>query len=372
MKFYLAPMEGITGYVFRNAVHEQFGYGVDKYFTPFIEPHVNKGCMKHREKNDVIPEHNRGMHVVPQILTNSGEAFLLAESILKEYGYSELNINLGCPSATVTTKYRGSGLLRDKTRLDEMLAEIFEKTSCEISVKTRIGYDDPDEWAGILDIYNKYPLKELIIHPRVRNEFYDGAVHTDAFIYALDSCRCPLCYNGDIRSTEDYDRLMSELSGCGSAGQADAVMAGRGMVEDPSLLMRLKTHTENADGGCVSLSADADTQAHRDEKNIMLSLNDKTDITEAAAETMNSMHGRQERISADEIRKFTDRLMCGYRELLSGDTPVLHKMKEIWSWLIRSFPEHEKYLKRIVKAKKISEYQAAADEALEAYRHIYG
>ena len=344
MKFYMAPMEGITGYVFRNAVNAHFNESADKYFTPFIEPHVKKKGMTNRERNDVLPEHNVGIDLVPQILTNSAEAFLMCEQELKAFGYRELNINLGCPSPTVTTKGRGSGLLKEKARLDEMLAQIFDETECEISIKTRIGFDDPDEWADILDIYNKYPLKELIIHPRVRNEFYTGAVHTDAFIYALEKSRHSLCYNGDICSAKDYERLLDVISidadngkKCISTDETDmnvdncrrmpdAVMIGRGMVADPGLIKRLKTKT------------------------------DKT-----ASDSLEN--GKL--ISAEEIRAFTDDLLNGYIELMSGETPVLHKMKEIWTWLIVGFPDKDKCLKRIVKSKSVAEYRLAADAALK-------
>ena len=368
MKFYLAPMEGITGYIFRNAVEAQFGCGVDKYFTPFIEPHINKGCMTHREKNDVLPEHNRGMNIVPQILTNSAEAFLLAEKHLTDLGYRELNINLGCPSPTVTTKYRGSGLLRDTARLDEMLAEIFEKTSCEVSVKTRIGYSDPIEWQDILGIYNKYPLKELIIHPRVREEFYGGNVHTDAFIYALKNSRHQLCYNGDIRNTEDYDNVMRILSESCGTRLPDAIMSGRGMVEDPSLLMRLKAHADavsdksKANKTASSGPASEDSSEHNAASGSIVG---GSDAVKAHAGSCRAVSA--DKISAEEIRIFTDRLAAGYGELLSGDTPVLHKMKEVWSWLINGFPDQDRLLKRIVKAKKMSDYKAAVDAALKAY-----
>ena len=340
----MAPMEGITGYVFRNAVNAHFNESADKYFTPFIEPHVKKKGMTNRERNDVLPEHNVGIDLVPQILTNSADAFLMCEQELKAFGYKELNINLGCPSPTVTTKGRGSGLLKEKARLDEMLAQIFDETECEISIKTRIGFDDPDEWADILDIYNKYPLKELIIHPRVRNEFYAGAVHTDAFIYALDHSRHLLCYNGDICSAEDYERLLDVISTGAYNGimctandekdanvdkrhrMPDAVMIGRGMVADPGLIKRLKSKKH---------------------------------------ETTECIYKSGKLISAEDIRAFTDDLLNGYIELMSGETPVLHKMKEIWTWLIVGFPDKDKCLKRIVKSKSVAEYRIAADEALK-------
>ena len=316
MKLYLAPLEGITGYVFRNTVHEQFGRGIDKYFTPFIEPHPHKKCMPSRAVNDIRSEHNRDICVVPQILTNSAEAFAYAEREITPYGYKELNINLGCPSGTVTSKFRGSGLLQDINMLDEFLAAVFEASECDISIKTRIGYSDPDEWPKILEVYKKYPLKELIIHPRVREEFYNGTVHYDAFKYALNNCELPLCYNGDINSKENFDKITELFNQCRKA--PDAIMLGRGMVRNPALIEYI------------------------------------------------SGNRPESRLTAAELKRFTDALTAGYKELLSGDTPVLHKMKEVWSWLILDIPNHDKLLKKIVKSKKMSDYEAAVQEVFRS------
>ena len=157
MQFYLAPMEGLTGYVYRSAYHKYFP-AADRYFTPFI---TNKK-MSSRERNDILPEHNEGMTVLPQILTNQAEDFLSLTKELKEYGYDTVNLNLGCPSGTVVAKRRGSGLLAWPHTLDAFLDEIFSSCDCRISIKTRLGTTDTDEWETLLAIYDKYPLEELI------------------------------------------------------------------------------------------------------------------------------------------------------------------------------------------------------------------
>ena len=162
MQFYLAPMEGLTGYVYRSAYHKYFP-AADRYFTPFI---TNKK-MSSRERNDILPEHNEGMTVLPQILTNQAEDFLSLTKELKEYGYDTVNLNLGCPSGTVVAKRRGSGLLAWPHTLDAFLDEIFSSCDCRISIKTRLGTTDTDEWETLLAIYDKYPLEELIIHPLI-------------------------------------------------------------------------------------------------------------------------------------------------------------------------------------------------------------
>ena len=170
MKFYLAPMEGLTGFVFRNAYQKHFG-DIDTYFTPFI----NNKKMNYKEIKDILPEHNKGMHVVPQILTNRAEDFLAIAKELGNYGYESVNLNLGCPSGTVVTKHRGAGFLAVPEELDHFLEEIFADCPLRISVKTRIGINDAGEWERILSIYEKYPMEELIIHPRVQKDFYSSS-----------------------------------------------------------------------------------------------------------------------------------------------------------------------------------------------------
>ena len=105
MKYYLAPMEGITGYIYRNA-YEKFFHNIDKYFTPFIVPNQSRS-LKTKELRDILPENNQGMNIVPQILTNDSEGFIVTAKKLKQLGYNEVNLNLGCPAGTVVSKNRG-------------------------------------------------------------------------------------------------------------------------------------------------------------------------------------------------------------------------------------------------------------------------
>ena len=137
MKIYLAPMEGITTYIFRNAFEKYYG-GVDKYFTPFLTASHLKG----REKRDVDPDNNSVPSLVPQILTNDSELFIKIAEQLAELGYREVNLNLGCPSGTVTGKGRGAGFLDRTAELDRFLYDIYNKLpEMDISIKTRIGME---------------------------------------------------------------------------------------------------------------------------------------------------------------------------------------------------------------------------------------
>ncbi len=303
MKIYLAPLEGITGWIFRSAVHECFG-GFDKYFVPFIRPN-QMGHLSAREKKDILPEHNTGMRTVPQILTNRADDFLRTAEKLKDFGYEEVNLNLGCPSKTVVTKGRGAGFLADPAGLDRFLGEIFEKSPVRISLKTRLGMEDASEFTALMKIYNKYPAEELIIHPRVQKDFYKNTPDLQAFARAADISRIPVCYNGDIFSVEDYERFTERFPG------TDRVMTGRGVLKDPSLARKLR-------GGRGA---------------------DK-----------------------EELRRFHDILYAGYCEEMSGDRTILYKMKELWTYLAPLFSDSKKYAKKIKKAEKCIVYEQIIED----------
>lgn len=303
MKFYLAPLEGITGYIYRNAYQKYF-HNIDKYFTPFITPHTNR-CLNSREKNDILPEHNRGMKVVPQVLTNCAEDFIKIGKTLQEYGYKEINLNLGCPSGTVVSKKRGSGFLAYPKELEQFLEEVFEKLDMKISIKTRIGKDEPEEWENILGIYNKFPLEELIIHPRVQVDYYKNEPNWQAYGYAVDKSRSPLCYNGNIFTKSDYEKLLQKFP------HTQAVMLGRGVIANPQLITMLQSGDIGAD--------------------------------------------------KEKIKAFHDEICSGYTQSFSGDRNVLFKMKELWFYMEKIFQDSEKYRKKIRKCQSLSQYQRIID-----------
>ena len=301
MKYYLAPMEGITTYNFRRAYHKYYG-GVEKYFTPFI---ANRR-LSSRERNDILPEHNQGRNTVPQILTNRAEDFLDIANSLASFGYDTVNMNLGCPSGTVVARKRGSGFLSVPDELERFLDTIFEKSPVKISVKTRIGLEAVSEWDRLLELFAKYPLEELILHPRLQREGYGGQVHPEAFQAAARSLSVPLCYNGDLTDTDHTS------AGYGSLGwllslqpDTDTVMIGRGILQNPGLLT-----------GDSSVST---------------------------------------------LRAFHDELLEGYIKIMSGDTNTLYKMKDLWTFLSKGFQSPEHFLKRIRKADRIPDYCLAVD-----------
>lgn len=298
MNYYLAPMEGLTTYIFRNTFAKYYG-GFDRYFTPFIvSRHLN-----HREKEDVLPEHNKGLTVIPQILTNRPDEFMEIAQTLKDYGYSQVNLNLGCPSGTVVSKHRGSGFLAVPDELDRFLYELFDKSPLPISIKTRLGVADESEWDRILEIYAKYPLTELIIHTRIQKDFYKEPTRPAAFQKAIERLSVPLCYNGDIFSKADLSILCTKIP------DIQTVMIGRGILANPNLLHSLKGEPSSG---------------------------------------------------KDTLQSFHDELLMLYQERIEGgDRNVLFKMKELWVHLGNNFTEPEKYLKKIKKATTLSDYQEA-------------
>ncbi|WP_164689928.1 tRNA dihydrouridine synthase [Luxibacter massiliensis] len=298
MKFYLAPLEGITGYIYRNAYHTYFGC-IDKYFIPFISPN-QFGHFSSKEKNNILPRHNIGMYAVPQILTNSAEDFIRTATRLKYYGYEEVNLNLGCPSKTVVAKGRGSGFLAFPDRLDSFMEEIFEKVDMQISVKTRIGKESAEEFPRLMEIYNKYPLKELIIHPRLQRDMYKNTPDWSVFAEAAEQCRCKVCYNGDIFTVPDYERFTKAFPGVGR------VMLGRGILCNPGLVPMIR---------------------------------------------------KGEVLSKNQIQDFHGQIYEEYKTILYGDKTILFKMKELWFYMAPLFTNYEKYAKKIKKSERLPVYE---------------
>jgi tRNA-dihydrouridine synthase len=297
MKFYLAPMEGITGYIYRNS-HEKFFGNIDKYFTPFIVPN-NSTSLKTKELRDILPENNKGMNIIPQILTNDAEGFIVTCKKLQQLGYNRVNLNLGCPSGTVVSKSRGSGFLAKREELDMFLSEIFKMDHMKISIKTRIGKDSPEEFYELIKIYNKYPIEELIIHPRTQKDFYGNEPNLEVFKAAVALSTNPVCYNGDIFTAHDYDKLVKAFP------EIEAVMLGRGIIANPGLVNSIKNNVS---------------------------------------------------IDKKVLKDFHDEILNTYVEVYKEDKNALFRMKELWGYMICIFSNNKKYAKKIKKAQRLSDY----------------
>lgn len=335
MKIYFAPLEGITGYTMRKVHHTCYS-GVDWYFTPFISPNQNT-VLSPKEERDVAVHHNMDVPLIPQVLTKRSELFLAAARELKaKFGYNEINLNLGCPSRTVVSKGRGSGMLADTEALNRFLDEVFSAVEAvssqsepgekenpypRISVKTRLGMTDAEEFAEILNVYNEYPLSELIIHPRVQKEFYKGTPHLDVFADAMQTSRHSLCYNGNISNLEDYIHIKELFPAL------DKIMIGRGLLANPELAEEIKAYED-----CL-------------------------------AENKTWM-GYQP--SMERFKEFHRLLLEGYVFQMNTDyNNVLFKMKELWNFALQRFPEEERSIRRMMKATRLSEYEELSEKFFE-------
>lgn len=299
MKLYMAPMEGYTNYVYRN-IYRKYFHPFDKYFTPFISTN-KKASMNSKELRDIRPEDNQDINIVPQLMTNDAQESMATCKRILSLGYQEININMGCPSGTVTSKGRGAGMLYDTDKLKTFLDELFgQNPDFKISIKTRLGRYEAEEFYPILEIYNQYPLEELIIHPRTREDYYGNIPNILMFEEAMRISKHPLCYNGDIFTVQDYRNLIERFP------SLDRVMLGRGIIGNPGLAGEL------------------------------------CDGTETGIKTVKAFH---------------DELFEAYSNLVSGDINILYKMKSFWVYMGNVYCD-EKTAKKIKKVKRLEEYKS--------------
>ena len=294
MRYYFAPMEGITDSIYRRLHHKYFG-GVDRYYMPFLSPTIHRQ-LTHKEDRELPMADSETFVAVPQVLTKVAEDFLWAAQVCADRGYDEVNLNLGCPSGTVVAKGKGSGMLRDLDALDAFLEEIFKSAPLPISVKTRLGLENKEEFPAILEIYNRYPIQELTIHPRVRKQFYKGDVEMDMFRYAAENSKIPLCFNGNINNMQNISNI------CKDFPKVDAIMIGRGLLGDPGMLSPLGTERQ-------------------------------------------------------ALKMFVDELLDTYVEVFGGARNAMFRMKENWSFLRHRFEGSDRLWKDLRKTTDLMEYR---------------
>ena len=308
MNYYVAPMEGLTDRVWRQAHQKWFAFpgAPARYYAPFISPPENRVLIK-KKMAELSPAANPGAPVIPQLLAKDGElaAWMIGE--LRKLGYTEVNLNFGCPSGTVTAKGKGAGFLAHPDELDRFFDEVFAK--CEgISVKTRLGVHEASEFDKLLEIYNRYPITELTIHPRVRQDFYKGKVRESDFAAALPRCSMPVCYNGDLRTVGEVRALETRFP------TVTHVMIGRGLVADPALARKLR-------GGKGT---------------------DRKELTD-----------------------FLAALYQGYTDFYQGQVPTAaQRMREVWFYLIHLFDDAEKLNKQLRRFRTPAEYERIQAEIL--------
>ena len=298
MRYYFAPMEGLTDSIYRRLHHKYFP-GVDRYYMPFISPTIHRQ-LTHKEDRELPLADSVGFAAVPQVLTKVSDDFLWAAEVCHDRGYEEVNLNIGCPSGTVVSKGKGSGMLRDPAALDRFLEEIFSASPLPVSVKTRLGLEKSEELPAILEVLNRYPIKELTVHPRVRKQFYTGGVDMEMFDYAVKNSRNPLCYNGDILNLEQARQIEQTYP------SVQSVMIGRGLIADPGMLS----------GG-----------------------------TDKA-----------------KLEGFTNELMEVYEVEFGGSRNAIFRLKENWGFLHDRFEGSEKLWKRLRKTTDAAEFKSISAE----------
>lgn len=299
MRYYFAPMEGLTDSIYRRLHHHFFG-GVDRYYMPFLSPTMHR-TLSGKEDRELPMADAVDFTAIPQILTKSAEDFLWAANICHNRGYEEINLNVGCPSGTVVAKGKGAGMLADPDGLDRFLDAVFQNTPLPVSVKTRLGVNDPAEFPVLLEVFNRYPIRELTIHPRVRKQFYQGDVDLEMFRYAAKNSKNPLCYNGNLFSKLDSEKIAEKFP------TVKSVMLGRGLVADPGMLLLNGT-------------------------------------------------------SQNTLGDFHNALLEEYLVAFGGSRNAMFRMKENWSYWLPRFENSEKLAKRLRKTTDLQEYRTITGE----------
>ncbi len=313
IKIYQAPLQGFTDFTFRKALAESFG-GVDKYFIPYLS--YGKGReIKKSQLREVFPENNESMPVIPQVLfSDLAELFDLV-SILIDYGYKEINLNLGCPYPMATNRGRGAVWLEKPEALNDVLQQLFTKQfQSKFSVKMRAGMSSDQDAKAVFGVLNQFPLEEIIFHPRTASQMYTGKANSQLFLEAFSLVQeHPLVYNGDIFSLSDLQALQTLLPG------QNNWMTGRGLLTNPALAAQLKG-----------------------------------EVFEPKA-------------LRKKMREFHDQLLESYSSRLDGSGHILMKMSQFWIYFSESFENPHKAMKLVKKAGSILKYNAAVTEIFKSF-----
>ncbi len=301
----LAPLQGYTDAVFRD-IYAKYFSGIDQAIAPFIST-MGQQRLKPSRIQDVLPENNEQMNVIPQILGNVAQDFIFLATHFTKFGYDIVNWNMGCPHSKIANKKRGSGMLPWPELIDELLNEIFETIPCKLSIKVRLGRTDKNEIFNILPIFNKYPLEEIIVHPRTGVQMYEGTSDIDAFSKVVDNTYHKIVYNGDIKYKQDFDIIQSRFP------QIKRFMIGRGVLSNPFLPSEIKGEERD--------------KAH----------------------------------DLDKIKIFHDELFETYSKKFYGPSHVAGRMKGFWSYIGPSFNRDHKVFKKIFKSKNKDHYKAETE-----------
>lgn len=302
-----SPLQGFTDFRFRNAFHKYFG-GIDTFYSPYIKLN-GKLVIKGSYERDILPENNSTLEVIPQIITNDAEEFLFVAKYIQQFGYKELNWNLGCPYPMVAKCGMGSGLISNTSQIEHILKRVHNETDIIVSMKMRMGYENPTEILDVFPILEQYPIKNTAIHARIGKQLYKGGVDLDSFQKCLDISKQKIYYNGDITSFNKFKELQERFP------SVDHWMIGRGLIADPFLPSMIKNNT--------------------------------TEYPKNRFEIFEAFH--------DEIYR-------EYDAYLQGPTPIRMKMLGFWEYFSQSFSNPQKTFKKIKKANNSKNYEAAVKE----------
>ncbi len=306
MELTLAPFQGVTHKIYRNAFGRHFP-GMDRAFAPFISG-VNPQKINLSKFRDVLPADENTIPLVPQFVSINASEIVEIAAVLSSYGYSHINWNMGCPFSRLANKMRGCGILPYPNKIREMMDQIFSRTETDISVKTRLGYRSPDELFKVMEVFNDYPIKEIIIHPRTGIQRYKGATRRDLFEQLIGLAKAPVTYNGDIFHHSKYTQLQKQFPGIRSW------MLGRGALINPFLSSQIK----------------------------QLSLSDN--------------HKRE------AVKAFHQELFEAIHQKTSNKNKLLGQMKAVWYYMSGMFSGGTQYFHRLKVCDDIQSYVNFADE----------
>ena len=299
-KIYCAPLQGFTDFVWRNAHAEVFG-NVDIYYTPFMRM-VNHS-IPNRCIADVNPENNVA-RIRPQILATNPEDATLMVKQLRDMGYTEIDINLGCPHPPIAGKKKGSGMLAHPAMCEELFVALSKIEEVRYSIKMRLGYDSFHQWQDILPLMDIISPMEIVVHPRMGKQMYRGEVNTDEFSMLYEACHYPIIYNGDITSTSQIEILQHRYP------QLSGVMVGRALLAKPYLFCNF--------------------------------------------------------VDGADLERFHSILYSQYQKhLLGGEHQILTKMKSLWEYFL---PDADKKLRKAIKkCNSISRYEQIVAQIFKNY-----
>jgi tRNA-dihydrouridine synthase len=310
-----SPLQGFTDFRFRNALNKHFG-GIDTFYSPYIRLN-GKLDVKAAYERDILPENNQDLEVIPQVMTSSAEEFIFVANYVKQFGYKELNWNLGCPYPMVTKRGMGSGLICETEKIDDILKQVHDETDIIVSMKMRMGYEEPTEIIDTLAILDNYPIKNISIHARIGKQLYKGGVDLDSFQNCIDNTKHKVYYNGDITTVAKYNEMVERFP------SIDHWMIGRGLISDPFLPQMIKGNS-----------------------------------TEYPTDRL------------DTFRAFHDELFESYESFLSGEKHLLIKMQHFWEYFSTTFDNPQKTYKGFKKAKSVRSYHQAVADAFRLERGL--